>query len=286
MKHQKLPFCIALLVLLVCLHLGAHAQRGGRIGLVMGLANTKINNVNDANAPDEKLLPISTLGWQRGIEFGYSWRYFGIGGQLMGSQFGQNYKLGNTNGSTKLNYIRPTVLVNGTTNTKNNVRGFIQFGGYYGILVTAKEMWTTRDPATGVLDQVTILNNLYTQTGTQNITGTLSNGIYYKSDAGVVAAVGGEFRFRPKWLIGITMRMDVGMESLENYNKEKLRYTVGTTSVSGDYEHWRNTPYKYRYESFYNGVRTPSTNSALGAYLSLKYVLQSNTVLLYEMDGY
>jgi hypothetical protein len=286
MKCVKYAGSAILLLSMLCASFNSYGQRGGRVGIIMGAAAVGLGNANDDAAPDSMLARVPTKGFQRGVEVGYSWRYFGIGAQIMGSQFGQNYKVGQYSASTRLNYLRPTVVLTGTTNTKNDVRATIQIGGYYGALLNYTEQMRGVNPSTGVIDEVNITNTTYTQTGSQNINGTLSKGIYYNSDAGIMVAAGGEFRFKPHWLVGLQFRYDMGMEALENYETSKLTYDAGNTTIKQDYAHWQFMPYKYRYESFYNGVRTPSSNGAMGAYLSLRYVIQSNTVLMYEMDGY
>jgi hypothetical protein len=271
---------------LLLLSINSFAQRGGRLGVVMGAASVSINNADDKNAPDSVLLPIGTAGFQRGIEVGYMWRYVGISAQVMGSQFGQKYKLGNYNAKTSLNYIRPTILINATTTTKKDFRLTAQVGGYLGMLTTYKDVVQGANAITNEPEQTLIENFDYTTTGPDKLNATLSKPIYYNSDAGLVFALGGEFRFAPRWIFGMQARMDMGLETIENYDKLKFRYDLNGTPYSVDYEHWKNTPYKYRTDALYTGVRKPSTNSALGGYLTIRYVLQSRTVMEYEMDGY
>jgi hypothetical protein len=283
-SNLKLATIIATGILLVSA--SSYAQRGGRLGIIMGAAKTSINNADDKSAPADKLLPIGTAGFQRGVEVGYMWRFFGLSAQVMGSQFGQKYKLGNYNATTRLNYIRPTILLNGTTSTKKDFRLTAQIGGYLGMLTSYKDVVQGANAVTGEPEQTLIENLNYTVTGPNELDATVSKPIYYNSDAGLVFALGMEFRFTSRVIFGLQGRIDMGMETIENYDKMKLKYNLNETAYSVDYEHWRNTPYKYRTDLLYTGVRKPSTNAATGAYLTLRYVLQSRTVMEYEMDGY
>ena len=273
-------------LILLALTLPTFAQQGGRIGIISGVANTSMVNADDTKADDRvfKLLP--TFGFSSGIELSYNWRYFGVGAQLMKSQAGQRYNYYGQTQETRLNYIKPTFLIHFNSNPKNPVRFSGYFGAAYGILNSYKEISQITNPVTRAITYSTIQNKEYTMQDTGFIAGTLSDGIYYKSDASVVAALGADFKWSNSWLFGIHARLDMGMEKLENYDKLKQKYTVGATTYTYDYEHWKYRPSKFDYQPTYNGVRATSTNMSMGIYVSIKYILMSKEVREYERYGY
>jgi Outer membrane protein beta-barrel domain len=263
-----------------------NAQRGGRLGIVTGAASISMVNADDNATDKAKLKAIPTLGWQRGVEIGYAWRYFGVSMQLMHSQFGQKYLLGSNFAQTKLNYTRPTVLFNFTSNPKNDIRfsGFL--GTAIGFLNSYSDMVQTVNPVTGMMTTTTFANKTFKISDTGTLSGTISDNVYFKTDNSLVVGLGAEFRFAERWLVGVHGRLDYGLEKLENYDNLKKKYSIGNQNYSTDYLHWVGKPNKYEYAPFYNSVRKPSTNMAYGMYLSIKYIIPSKHILEYEMNGY
>jgi Outer membrane protein beta-barrel domain len=282
MLHKFLVFM--LLTSSICI--GVNAQRGGRLGIVTGAASIQMVNADDNAADKTKLKSIATLGWQRGVELGYTWRYFGLSLQVMNSQFGQKYMIGSNFAQTKLNYTRPTLLFNFTSNPRNDIRfsGFL--GGALGFLNSYSDVSQTVNPITGMLTTTTYSNKTFTINDTGKLNGTLSDGVYFKTDNSLVVGLGAEFRFSERWLVAVHGRLDYGIEKLENYDNLKLKYSIGNQDYSKDYQHWRGKPSKYEYSPFYSGVRKPSSNLAYGMYVSIKYIIPSQHILEYEMNGY
>jgi Outer membrane protein beta-barrel domain len=262
------------------------AQQGGRIGVVGGVAFTAMQNADDQKAGNGTLQMLPTFGFQTGLEFGYSWRYIGVSAQLIKSQAGQRYNFMGQTQETRLNYVKPTLLIHFNSNPKETIRfsGFI--GGAYGVLTSYKEISQITNPITKAITYTTIHNTDYTIQDTGIIQGTLSNGIYYKSDALAVAGLGIDCRVNERLLLGIHARMDFGLEKLENYDKIKQKFVANNVSYTYDYEYWRNRPSKYDYQTIYEKVRPGSNNLLGGLYVSLKYILASKQVREYERYGY
>jgi hypothetical protein len=278
----RIIFCF----LCLPLALSVSAQQGARIGVVIGAANTSMVNADDAKANDNILKLVPTFGFQKGLDFAYHWRFIGVGAQLMSSQFGQKYNFYGQAQQTRLNYIRPSLLIHFNTNPKRDIRFSGYIGGAYGMLNNYKEISQISNPLTKAITYTTFSNKEYTIADTSTINGTISEGIYYKTDASIIAALGLDFRFDKRWLIGLHARADYGMEKLENYDKVKQKFNIGTNVYSYDYEHWRNKPSKYDYQPLYSNVRASSTNLAMGLYISVKYLLLSEAVKEYERYGY
>jgi hypothetical protein len=272
--------------LVLCVGLHANAQQGGRIGVIAGVANVSMVNADDAKTNPNILKMIPTFGFQKGLDAAYHWRYFGVGAQLMSSQFGQQYNYYGMHQQTRLNYIRPSFLVHFNSNPKHAIRFSGYVGGAYGILNNYKDVSQVANPLTKRITYTTYQNSEFSITDTSTISGTLDKGIYYASDASIIGALGADFRFNQRWLIGLHARVDYGMEKLENYEKIKQKYTINNTAYSYDFEPWRNKPSKYDNQPLYSGVRTPSSNLAVGVYISIKYLLLSDQVLEYERYGY
>jgi hypothetical protein len=274
---------------LLMLVVAAKAQRGGRIGLVTGVTSISLRNADDAKANENVLKNAPTLGFHKGIEVGYNWRYFGVYSQFNWMQNGQNYRLGSNYANTRLNYFRPTVLFSVNSNPRKRIRFSAQLGAAYGILNNYKEYSNTISPTT--LSQVyTEYNNTsYMQViSNDTITGNIGKGIYFKNDISAIIALGAEFRFAPNWIVGLHARVDYGLENLENYDRTTITYKQSgvTGEFKSDYEHWRYTPSKFSYDPFYFDVRKPSQNMSMGGFLSVKYILESKQILQYEMDGW
>jgi hypothetical protein len=275
------------ILLVLCIGLQVNAQQGGRFGVVSGVAFTSMLNADDSKAGVNTLRLLPTFGYQTGVEVGYSWRYVGLSAQLMKSQAGQRYNFFGQTQETRLNYVKPTVLINFNSNPKHTVRfsGFV--GGAYGILTNYKEISQITNPITKDIVYTTINNSDYTiQQGNSTINGTLSDGIYYNSDAIVIAGLGLDCRLNEKLLLGIHARLDFGLEKLENYSILKQKYTVNNVPYTYDYEYWRYRPSKYEYQTIYNNVRQGSSNLLGGIYVSLKYIMMSKEVREYERYGY
>jgi hypothetical protein len=275
------------ILVLLCIAASSNAQQGGRFGVLSGVAFTSMQNADDNKVGVNTLRMVPTFGFQTGIELGYSWRFVGISAQLVKSQAGQRYTFFNQTQETRLNYLKPTVLVNFNSNPKHTIRfsGFL--GGAYGILTSYKEISQITNPINKAIIYTTIHNNDFTiQQDTSTINGTFSNGIYYKSDAMVVGGLGLDCRLSEKLLLGIHARVDLGLEKLENYDVLKQKYTVNNVAYTYDYEYWRYRPSKYEYQTIYNGVRPGSANLLGGLYVSLKYIMMSKEVREYERYGY
>jgi hypothetical protein len=273
-------------LVLCCVAITAQAQQGGRFGLLMGVNKVSMVNTDDDKVSTDILVKAPTFGFAKGIEAAYHWRWFGLGAQLTHAQTGQKYSYYGQTQETRLRYYKPTLLLHFNTNPKKDIRlsGFV--GGAYGILNKYHEISQITNPVNGAITYTTFTNKEFSITDTGTITGTLSNGIYYNTDASFVAGLGVDFRLSTTWLFGIHYRMDMGMEKLENYDKIKQKYSINNVNYSYDYEHWKYRPSKYDYQPLYTGVRPASTNMAHGIYFSLKYLLLSEAVKEYERYGY
>ncbi len=278
---MKRIFILAIAVLFVFV---ANAQQGGRISAFTGATKVSLTNADDSKAAGLQLLP--TAAAQYGVEVGYGWRYFGIGFQLARFTNGQRYNYYGQFQKTCLQYVKPSFLLRFNSNPKNDVQftGFV--GGYYAALTNYKDESQLVDPVTKAITYNTIANKTFSLQDTGSIAGTISNGIYYSSDAGAIAGIGLDFRLTQTWHLGISARVDIGVEKLENYDKMQQKYTIGKTAYTYDYEHWRYKPSKFDYQPLYNGVRASSTNMSTGVFVNLTYLLLSREVRDYERYGY
>jgi hypothetical protein len=273
-------------VLLLLSNTVVHAQQGARIGFVSQAGIVGMVNADDDGADDAALKVLPTFGTQNGIDAAYHWRYFGIGAQLLYTRNGQKYNYFSQTAETKLNYIKPCLLIHFNTNPKNPVRLSGYVGGAYGALQNYAEISQITNPVTKAITYTTFKNNEFSIQDTGFVSGTLSEGIYYKSDASIVGSLGLDFRMSQRWLLGMHFRVDLGMEKLENYNKIKMRYEINNVPYTFDYEHWKNKITKFETQPLYNSVRKPSTNISYGVIVSLKYLILSEAVNEYERYGY
>lgn len=278
---------ILIIITLSILSISTNAQRGGRLGATYGVASTQMSNANDAAADAKILKALPTAGSQYGLELGYMWRYFGISLQVMRNHYGQNYLRDNyLPASTKLTYTRPSFVVNFNSNPAKTVR-LCGYGGLgYGLLNKYRETAAYHNPATGVIRTEEYTKSSFTISDTNTVSGFLNDNIYYRSDATAFGALGAEIRIDQKWLCNFMVRVDYGLEKLENYERMKRTVVNGSQTITTDYEHWRYAPSKFERDFMYTGVRTGSSNFATGIYFGVKYILASKAVLDYEMDGY
>jgi hypothetical protein len=263
------------------------AQRGGRLGVVYGVARTSMMNADDSKADARVLKLLPTYGAQKGLEIGYGFRYFGISLQIMRNKYGQAYLRDNyLTARTSLTYTRPSVVLNFNSNPAKDVRFCGNVGVGYGFLNKLSDVANYHNPATGVITTASYSKTEYTITDTNVQKGFLSNSIYYNSDVTAFGSLGMEVRMNPRWLVAFTLRGDFGLEKLENYDAIKKTVLNGTTSTTSDYEHWRYSPTKYERDFMYSGVRAASNNFAAGMYISIKYVIPSKAIMDYEMSGF
>jgi hypothetical protein len=281
---MKRIICIGLFLVFAA---QSFAQQGARVGLLTGVTSISMQNADDNAAKSRGLQLLPTYGFQFGGEFAYMFRYFGVGFQLTHTQAGQRYNYNDEFQKTSLRYIKPTLVAHFTSNPKNLVRFSGYVGGYFSSLYNYKEESQTNNPVTNAISYSTIHNNEYTVQDTGFARYQLNKGVYFATDAGLVAAIGADFRLDQNWMFGIHTRVDYGMEKLENYEKIKLTTIQddGKTFTT-DYEHWRRRRSKWDYQPGYNQVRASSTNMSYGVFISLKYILLSNAVKEYERYGY
>jgi hypothetical protein len=276
----------SIIIVLLSSYVGVFGQQGARVGLVTSANLISMVNADDAAASDNVLKQLPTFGMQNGLDVAYHWRFVGIGSQFLFSQNGQKYTFYGQRAETKLNYFKPTLLIHFNTNPKNDVRLSGYLGGAYGILRNYAEISQITNPVTKAITYSTYQNKNFSIIDTGNLNGTISEGIYYPSDASVVGALGLDFRMNTRWLMGIHFRIDLGMEKLENYNKVKLKYSIDNVPYSFDYEHWKNRASKFDEQNLYTAVRKPSTNLSYGAMISIKYLILNDAVREYERYGY
>ncbi len=275
-------------ILALCLiTLNVFAQRGARIGFLMGVGKTSITSADDKAAPANTLKLLPSGGYSFGVEAGYHWRFMNASIQFAQTKNNQSYNYFGNNAYTSLNYFRPTALIGFNSNMNKNVRFIGQIGAAYGLLTSYKEVVRGFNPVTGAITYEEFSNTNYTFRDTNTTTGTLSEGLYYKSDISAIVAIGMEIRMSKRWNLTLQTRVDYGLEALENYNKIKTTTTVNEiTSTNPNYEHWRYTPYKFETDYFYNGVRKPSKNLSIGGFFSFKYSIPSKKILDIEMDEF
>jgi hypothetical protein len=278
---------ILILFSLSFLSISAIAQRGGRLGMVYGVAKTSMQNKDDL-AVDKKILQLlPTAGSQYGVEAGYAWRYFGVSMQIMRNHYGQAYLRDNyLTARTRLTYTRPSFILNFNSNPAKDVRICGYFGAGYGTLNKYKDVANYHNPATGAITTAEYANSNFTISDTNTVGGYLSSGIYYKSDVTAFGALGTEVRIDKRWLCNLMLRTDYGIEKLENYNKTKRTFVNGTATTTSDYEHWRYSTSKFERDVNYSTIRTASNNFAFGLYFGFKYIIPSKAILDYEIDGF
>jgi hypothetical protein len=263
------------------------AQRGGRLGVVYGVANTKLMNADDQKAKENILKMLPTYGAQYALEAGYNWRYAGVFAQVMRNNYGQKYtRDGYLPAMTKLKYIRPVIGFNFNSDPAKDVRFVGCLGAGFGRLISYSDISNAYNPSTGRIATTTYSGTNITMTDTSTLSGQLNDGIYYNSDGNAFLGLGTEIRVDKRWLFGIMLRGDYGLEKVENYDVLKRTEIVNGAALTTNYEHWRYAPSKYERDYFYTNTRSASNNFAIGAYFSLKYILPSKALLDYEMDGF
>jgi hypothetical protein len=275
------------LIILCLIAFNLQAQRGARVGLLMGVSNTRLLNADDAKANKSLLKTVPSFGYTYGAELGYHWRFVNMAFQFSGSQNNQNYAMNGQHGKTTLNYARPTALIGFNSNMNKKTRFIAQLGAAYGFLTSYKEFESRTNPVTDQIEYTEFTNNTFTIRDTGLTSGTISEGLYYKSDISAILNLGVEVQLQKRWVMAVSLRTDYGLENLENYNKIDLKITSITPEYRNQaYEHWRYTPYKFDTDYFYNGVRTPSHNFAFGGFVSIKYSIPSKRILDIEMDEF
>jgi hypothetical protein len=276
------------LIIIICLFSNiAKGQRGGRLGMVTGVSAISINNPNDLAADDKKLAVLPTKGVHYGVEVGYNFRYFGISAQLLRSQAGQKYLIGSSlPEQTRFVYAKPTILFHFNSNPKNDVRFSGYLGTAYGMMTKFTEDTYFPNPVTGQITTSNWTDKQLTLTDTGVIKADVTQQIYATSDLSLILALGTEVRLAKRWLLGMHARMDMGLQPIENLNKLTLKYQDADLGSVINYEHWKNTPYKYTKDLTYTKVRAESKNMSMGVFISLKYILFSGTIYDYEMEGY
>ena len=277
-----------LIVTILLFSFNSFAQYGLRFGLVGAVAFTGLKNSQDAGY-DKKVLTLKpTTHFQRGIEFGYAWRYMGISSQLLWNTCGQKYTFGGNYAEDRLHYTSPSLQLNFNSNPRNDIRFSGYIGVAYGILTGYREVLQYSDPQTGALVKATIENNVGSVVDTNTITYNNSQWIYKKNDLSAYIGLGADFRLSKTMLLGVHARFNYGLQGIENNNKIPTKITSEGITYSSTIQPFYDIKAKFIADTDPNKVisRTSTNNVSEGIYVSLKYMMHSKNPLHYEMDGY
>jgi len=252
------------------------AQHEGRLGILGGINYTSLQNAKDAAFGD--YLP--TFKPTLGVEAGYYFTIFkklpiGFSVQLTRNMLGQNYN-GNYQDSTsfyaysRLNYFRPGFAFHAGSNMRRLVAFTFSAGASIGFLTDYQERFELLryNNDRYILD---VKNTDVEVSDTINVNGKITSPLYNQTDFSIFGTLGVDFMLTKKIVLGLNLRTDMGMTSLENRNLINL--TLQTNPPTNVQFLPYNLDVKYRGPVSLTAKRDVTTNLSYGVFMSVKYRL-------------
>jgi hypothetical protein len=279
---------IFLFVCFVCILAKSNAQDGNSSGIYASYYMSTLNNQDDAKA-DSRLDFATTFRYAGGYDKVW-WlnKNFGTGMQLGYATTGQEYS-GLTDTVTKYNFKSSTTLNYGKIaffvyhrsfnryKPEARFRFVSYFGPYFGIMPFFKDKTTLYDAAGNELG-----SSYFDQTGVKDSKTNISifklkGTIYNNYDFGFAVAPGIQFMITSKLAVGLNVRADFGLKSLENTSDLKKILTNPNPPYEEAYYYGWDKLYA-KYVPLPTGVtkdpydvRGITRNFAVGATLSIRY---------------